>query len=794
MANYNSVYTGLQIDTAIGYLDQTVKSGDSPTFVGTNFTGIPNGALTTNPLARANHTGTQTASTISDFDTGVSNNTDVASNTTHKTSDGSDHSFIDQSVVSGATPTFTGTNFSGIPNGALNTNPLARANHTGTQLTSTISDIRKIVPTYSATPSVNVANIQAALDLAGDGELPEYDVVYLPQSSTGVVEIDSPLYITTGVTFTGTGRKTILKASDSFIGEALIMLKQYDSTTYAEQFKISDMRIDGNKDSEKVACTLSNATNIIQDVAHGLSNGDKVRLVNSGGALPTELSKYLTYYVINKSDDDFQVSLISGGSAVTFTTDGTGLQYYYTFNRDGIKLDVPGGASYEFVGDNFSVFENLFIYNCSGNGIHHPSPSVSPQRAIAMHFNNIDIRTCGDSGIKTYASDNFYNSINSIANGYGYYIYSGNNSLVNCKSFYNDIRGIEFGTGSVGCKAVNFEAQEDLDIGVRFFDTRNVTVTNLVSESHGHTGDGSTSTGLGVGIEFSGAYDCHVQGVVNNRTALVGDIKYAVRFYGENLGNTIDIKIPDMNRPIPHPYIVSDVLSNPIQITNKLKIEGFDMHLPNLLEKTNKIIDTDGNNAPDGFTTSNQAGMTATHSYNANEKAQQVNITNNTDTSKAAKISMNIPLTGSSVLSVAMLGKCEAGLNFKVSVNVSSGSPSSSSYLATYGGNLIAGDTIAGYDWSILSNQTVHASTTFATIEFAVLANSTGVQDLDAYFRNIIITVHGVENTKDIWTWTATPSGEFYPQYLGQTYLDTALGKFYRAKGVTNNTDWEILN
>lgn len=35
---------------------------------------IPNGALTTNPLARANHTGTQLAATISDFDTQVRTN------------------------------------------------------------------------------------------------------------------------------------------------------------------------------------------------------------------------------------------------------------------------------------------------------------------------------------------------------------------------------------------------------------------------------------------------------------------------------------------------------------------------------------------------------------------------------------------------------------------------------------------------------------------------------------------------------------------------------------------------
>lgn len=127
-------------------------------------------------LDSANHTGTQTASTISDFDTEVSNNASVSSNTSkvtesttvsdtntvdltlatyditadvkyqnsstinlsddvsglkadlnstlktnydsaysHISTDGSSHTYIDQSVVSGATPTFTGTNITGVP-------------------------------------------------------------------------------------------------------------------------------------------------------------------------------------------------------------------------------------------------------------------------------------------------------------------------------------------------------------------------------------------------------------------------------------------------------------------------------------------------------------------------------------------------------------------------------------------------------------------------------------------------------------------------------------------------------
>ena len=43
---------------------------------------------------RSNHTGTQTTSTISDFETSVTNNTSVYANTTHKTSDGKDHSDV----------------------------------------------------------------------------------------------------------------------------------------------------------------------------------------------------------------------------------------------------------------------------------------------------------------------------------------------------------------------------------------------------------------------------------------------------------------------------------------------------------------------------------------------------------------------------------------------------------------------------------------------------------------------------------------------------------------------------
>lgn len=55
----------------------------------------------TEAYARANHTGTQAASTISDFDTEVSNNTDVAANTTAR------HTHANQAVLDATTASFT---------------------------------------------------------------------------------------------------------------------------------------------------------------------------------------------------------------------------------------------------------------------------------------------------------------------------------------------------------------------------------------------------------------------------------------------------------------------------------------------------------------------------------------------------------------------------------------------------------------------------------------------------------------------------------------------------------------
>lgn len=56
---------------------------------------------------------TITTSKVSDFDTEVSNNTDVSANTTHRTSDGTDHTYINQDVRTSASPSFVNGSFTG---------------------------------------------------------------------------------------------------------------------------------------------------------------------------------------------------------------------------------------------------------------------------------------------------------------------------------------------------------------------------------------------------------------------------------------------------------------------------------------------------------------------------------------------------------------------------------------------------------------------------------------------------------------------------------------------------------
>lgn len=104
--------------------------------------------LATNPLSRANHTGTQLASTISDFDSqvGISVNDYLLNNPL-------DNNDISPSAAIALTK--------------LAVNPISRSNHTGTQLASTISNFNTaVIGSLSAGNGVTLG-VSGAIDVVG---------------------------------------------------------------------------------------------------------------------------------------------------------------------------------------------------------------------------------------------------------------------------------------------------------------------------------------------------------------------------------------------------------------------------------------------------------------------------------------------------------------------------------------------------------------------------------------------------------------------------------------------------
>lgn len=77
------------------------------------------------------------------------------------------------------------------------------------------------------------------------------------------------------------------------------------------------------------AVTFTNATNVLNDTSHGLSNGDPI-LLQTDDTLPAELEANRVYFVINANANDFQIADTEGGSAIAFTDDGTGNHTWHT--------------------------------------------------------------------------------------------------------------------------------------------------------------------------------------------------------------------------------------------------------------------------------------------------------------------------------------------------------------------------------------------------------------------------------------------------------------------------------
>ena len=100
-------------------------------------------------------------------------------------------------------------------------------------------------------------------------------------------------------------------------------------------------KVIGNRKSVTFDDTGGTSEDLITAAAaagHGFVNGEKIKLVASGG-LPTNLSATTHYYVINATATTFRISTTKGGTAVDFGSDGTAPNYAYSLDN----LVIAGG-------------------------------------------------------------------------------------------------------------------------------------------------------------------------------------------------------------------------------------------------------------------------------------------------------------------------------------------------------------------------------------------------------------------------------------------------------------------
>jgi len=152
----------------INNLESTVATGTAPFIVAsTTLVSNLNADLLDSQegsyyLDSANFTGTNWTDLTNSGDTTLHDHDGISENTTHRGSDGSDHSFIDQSVTSGSSPTLDGTNFTGIPDGAMDTDyvEVAGDTMTGALLIDGTADVIQLKVQGHSTQNANVFEVE----------------------------------------------------------------------------------------------------------------------------------------------------------------------------------------------------------------------------------------------------------------------------------------------------------------------------------------------------------------------------------------------------------------------------------------------------------------------------------------------------------------------------------------------------------------------------------------------------------------------------------------------------------
>ncbi|MGI8406392.1 MAG: beta strand repeat-containing protein [Thermomicrobiales bacterium] len=262
---------------------------------------------------RANHTGTQTASTISDFSTVVSANADVVGNTAAR------HTHANKTVLDAITASYTtaeASKLAGVATGATandtDTNLKNRANHTGTQSADTLTD-GTTNKAFLATERTKLAGVAMGADVT-------------QAAVAGAAVKTTPVDADTIPLSDSAASNALKKMSWSNLKTTL---KVYLDTLYAS---ISDLNDRAFKTTVTVGPTGSKADYICDGVADQVEMQTAIDAVLSAGG-GRVLIKYGNYELSSYLELKSNVRVIGeGSSTVLKMTNGVNVDEFIRAN------------------------------------------------------------------------------------------------------------------------------------------------------------------------------------------------------------------------------------------------------------------------------------------------------------------------------------------------------------------------------------------------------------------------------------------------------------------------------
>lgn len=180
-----------------------------------------------------------------------------------------------------------------------------------------------LISSYIKTARARVENREAA----GQVFVRQSRRMILDQFPSGKIEIvRMPVRSIESITYVDPDGNTQTWASSKYetnLNARLPMIRPVTSESYPSTKNVLGAVTVNYVAGHMVPFTANTSTNVITAKGHGKSDGDIVRLRNSGGALPAGLAVDTNYYVVTADTDTLQLSATDGGGAIDITSAGS---------------------------------------------------------------------------------------------------------------------------------------------------------------------------------------------------------------------------------------------------------------------------------------------------------------------------------------------------------------------------------------------------------------------------------------------------------------------------------------